>query len=74
LRRCTYRLKYIRRPSGDWPGYLAEPYRQAVLPGGAEILSRLFRLDRIGDRAQFARVLSLEYTLRCFGTRVKIEF
>jgi hypothetical protein len=74
LRRYTYRLKYIRRPSGDWPGYLAEPYRQAVLPGGAEILSRLFRLDRIGDRAQFARVLSLEYTLRCFGTRVKIEF
>ena len=74
LRRYTYRFKYIRRPSGDWPGYLAKPYRQAVLPGGAEILSRLFRLERIRDRAQFARILSMEYTLRRFGTRVRVDF
>src|SRR5277367_3819846 len=32
LRRYTYRLKHTRRPSGDWPGYLAKAYRQAVLP------------------------------------------
>jgi hypothetical protein len=74
LRRYTYRLKYARHRSGDWPGYLAAPYRNAVLPGGTEVLNRLFRLDRIGDEAQFARILSLEYALRCFGTRVKVDF
>ncbi len=74
LRRYTYRLKYVRRRLGDWPGYLAEPYRDAVLPGGAQILSRLFRVERIGDEAQFARILSLEYALRRFGSRVKVEF
>jgi hypothetical protein len=74
LRRYTYRLKYAWPRSGDWPGYLAEPYRNAVLPGGAEVLSRLFRLDRIGDEAQFARILSLEYALRRYGARVKTDF
>ncbi len=74
LRRYTYRIKYARRRSGDWPGYLAEPYRKAVLPGGAEVLSRLFRLDRIGDEAQLARVLSLEYALRRYGERVRTDF
>ena len=33
LRRYTYRLKYAHRSSADWPGYLAGPYREAVLPG-----------------------------------------
>ena len=74
LRRYTYRLKHVRRPRGDWPGYLAAPYRSAVLPGGVQILSRLFRIGRIGDEAQFARILSLEYALRRFGSRVKVEF
>jgi len=74
LRRYTYRLRYVRRPPGDWPGYLAKPYRETVLPGGAHILSRLFRLGRIGDEAQFARILSLEYALRRFGSRVRVEF
>ena len=74
LRRYTYRLRYVRRRPGDWPGYLAKPYRETVLPGGAQILSRLFRLGRIGDEAQFARILSLEYALRRFGSRVTVEF
>jgi hypothetical protein len=74
LRRYTYRLKYGRTPTGDWPAYLARPYREAVLPGGAIQLARLFRLDRIGDANQFARILSLEYALRHFGTRVKVDF
>lgn len=74
LRRYTYRLKHVRRPPGDWPGYLAKPYRDAVLPGGAQILSRLFRVERIGDEAQYARILSLEYALRHFGSRVRVEF
>jgi hypothetical protein len=73
LRRYTYRLRYFRR-SGDWPGYLALPYRDAVLPGGAVILRRLFRLDRIVDTAQFARILSLEYALQYFGGRVHADF
>jgi hypothetical protein len=74
LRRYTYRLKHVRPPPGDWPGYLAKPYRDAVLPGGAEVLGRLFRLDRISDKAQFARILSLEYALRRFGEHVKVDF
>lgn len=74
LRRYTYRLRHAGRQPADWPGYLASPYRDAVLPGGAVMLSRLFRLDRIGDDAQFARILSLEYALRQFGTCVKVDF
>jgi hypothetical protein len=73
LRRYTYRLRYFRR-SGDWPGYLALPYREAVLPGGATILQRLFRMEHIVDDAQYARILSLEYTLRHFSDRVRIDF
>jgi asparagine synthase (glutamine-hydrolysing) len=74
LRRFTYRVKYVRRPPADRPGYLACPYRQAVLPGGVVILRRLFELNRVRDDEQFARVLSLEYALRWFGSRVKADF
>ncbi|MFZ3234773.1 MAG: hypothetical protein WA417_00125 [Stellaceae bacterium] len=74
LRRYTYRLRYLRRRAGDWPGYLAQPYRQAVLPGGMMQTQRLFRLDRIADGEQLARVLSLEYALRHFGSRIKLDF
>lgn len=74
LRRYTYRLKYVRRRSSDWPGYLAWPYRRAVLPHGVTVLGRLFRIDRIGDAAQLARILSLEYALHRFGSRVKFDF
>ncbi|HTV46353.1 MAG TPA: hypothetical protein VMF05_13665 [Stellaceae bacterium] len=74
LRRYTYRLKYVRRPGRDWPGYLARAYREAVLPGGTTMLDRLFRLDRVGDAAQYARILSLEYALRRFGSRVRVDF
>jgi hypothetical protein len=73
LRRYTYRLKYVHRPPADWPGYLACPYREAVLPGGDNALRRLFRLKRVRDGQQFARILSLEYALRSFGSRVKID-
>ena len=73
LRRYTYRLRYLSR-SGDWPGYLALRYRDAVLPGGTAILRRLFRLERIVDAAQYTRILSLEYALRFFGSRVHVDF
>jgi hypothetical protein len=64
----------LRPQPADWPGYLAAPYRESALPGGATILGRLFRLQRIADAAQFARILSLEYALRQFGSRVGVEF
>jgi hypothetical protein len=74
LRRYTHRIKYVPRPPDDWPGYLARPYREAVLPAGPMLLDRLFRLDRVGNEVQFARIISLEYALRHFGARVSIEF
>jgi asparagine synthase (glutamine-hydrolysing) len=74
LRRFAYRLRHVRRPPGDWPGYLACPYREAVLPGGVLILGRLFRLNRVRDDEQFARILSLEYALGRFGSRVMVDF
>ena len=73
LRRYTYRLRHFRR-SGDWPGYLASPYREALLPGGVTILRRLFRPDRVADHELFARILSLEYALCYFGGRVRLDF
>lgn len=74
LRRYSYRLKHLRRRTGDWPGYLARSYRDAVLPGDLTHVRRLFRLDRVADADQLARILSLEYALRQFGSRVKLEF
>jgi hypothetical protein len=74
LRRYTYRLRYMYRKSDDWPGYLASSYRDAVLPDGAVALGRLFRLSRVRDKDQFARIVSLEYALRWFGSRVKVDF
>jgi asparagine synthase (glutamine-hydrolysing) len=73
VRRYTYRLRHFRR-SGDWPGYLALPYREAVLPGGAVILPRLLRIEHVVDHAQYARILSLEYALRQFDNRVNVTF
>jgi hypothetical protein len=73
LRRYTYRLKCFRR-RGDWPAYMASRYRDAVLPGGITVPRRLFRLDRVGDPLQYTRILSLEYVLRQFGSRVRVDF
>jgi hypothetical protein len=73
LRRYTYRLRHFRR-SGDRPGYLALPYREAVLPGGTIILRRLLRIEHVMDHAQYARILSLEYALRHFGGCVTVDF
>lgn len=74
LRRFAYRLRHVRRAPADWPGYLACPYREAVLPGGVMILGRLFRLNRVRDDEQFARILSLEYALGRLRSRVKVDF
>jgi asparagine synthase (glutamine-hydrolysing) len=74
LRRYTYRLKYRSRPAGDWPGYLGQAYRNAVLPEGLPRTGRLFRADRVADPDQFGRILSLEYALGHFDSRVQLEF
>ena len=74
LRRYVYRLKYRRRQAGSWPGYLAPAFCKAVLPDGLPQTSRLFRAERVADPAQYARILSLEYALRHFGSRARPEF
>ena len=73
LRRYTYRLRYFRRAS-DWSVYLTSPYQDALLPGGLAILRLLFKLDWVADQPQYARILSLEYTLHHFGGRVRVDF
>jgi asparagine synthase (glutamine-hydrolysing) len=74
LRRYTYRLRYRRRRVGTWPGYLAPAYRDAVLPDGLSQTKRLFRVERVADPDQYARILSLEYALHHFGSRVRLDF
>jgi len=74
LRRYTFRIKNRVRQPLDWQGYLARVYRDAILPCGPELVRPLFRLDRVGDPEQYARILSLEYALRQFGSRVKANF
>jgi asparagine synthase (glutamine-hydrolysing) len=74
LRRYTFRIKYRARRPPNWQGYLSSAYRDAVLPDGPDIVQRLFQLDQVGHPAQYARILSLEYALRQFGTRVKADF
>ena len=73
VRRYTYRLRHSHR-SSDWSVYLGSPYRDAVLPDGITILRRLFRLDRVVDQAQYGRILSLEYALRFFDGRIRVDF
>ena len=74
LRRYTYRLRYRFRQPPEWRGYLQSAYREAVLPRGPDTVRRLFRLERVRDPEQFTRILSLEYTLRQFGSRVRTGF
>ena len=73
LRRYTYRLRHFRR-AAEWPGYLGSAYREAALPDGTMMLSRLLRIENVADHTQFARILSLEYALRQFGNRVTVAF
>jgi hypothetical protein len=74
LRRYTYRIRHMRRPTADWSGYLAQPYRAAAIPGEPAYVTRLFRLERIVDEEQFSRILSLEYALRQFGSKIALDF
>jgi hypothetical protein len=74
LRRLAYRVKNrVRRP-GELPDYLRQEYRDAALPGGVQVMTELFQLDRIGDPAQTARILTLEYLIRQFESRIHVDF
>ena len=74
LRRLAYRVKNrVRRP-GELPDYLQQEYRDAALPGGVQVMTQLFRLDRIGDTAQTARILTLEYLIRQFEGGIRVNF
>lgn len=74
VRRFVYRVKNrVRRP-GEMPDYLQEEYRDAALPGGVQVMAELFRLDRVGDPAQTARILTLEYLVRQFDGRIRVDF
>ncbi|MFC7335328.1 hypothetical protein [Rhodocista pekingensis] len=53
-----------RRRAGPLPALLTGPHREAVLPGRSEWVERFFRVERIGDPRQLARVLTLEYLFR----------
>ncbi len=74
LRRYTHRIKNSIRDASQLRGYLAPAYQDAALPGGPEIVRPLFRLNRVGDPDQYARVLSLEYVLRQFDSSLKVDF
>ncbi|HXP74075.1 MAG TPA: hypothetical protein VN823_08010 [Stellaceae bacterium] len=70
LRRLTHRIKHRRAPSGQFGGYLAVPFVERALPGGVEAMQAYFRINQVADPAQMARILSLEYLARQFGSRL----
>ena len=74
LRRFVYRVKNRVRRASELPDYLHKDYRDAALPGGVQIMTELFQLDRIGDPAQTARILTLEYLIRQFDGRIRVDF
>jgi hypothetical protein len=74
LRRYAYRVKNRVRRSGELPEYLRAEYREAVLPGGVQVMNELFQLDRVNDPAQMGRILTLEYLVRQFEGRIRVDF
>jgi hypothetical protein len=63
----------MRRYAAD-PLYLRKPYVNAVLPHGAQVTAKLFRLERVIDPEQMNRILSLEYLVQQLGGRVRDDF
>ena len=73
VRRLSHRVKYRWGRGAHWGGYLAPAYVNPVLQGGVEAMRAFFRLDQVGDPAQVARILSLEYLVREFGGRLRFD-
>jgi len=74
LRRFVYRVKNRVRRAGELPDYLHKEYRDAALPGGVQVMNELFQIDRVSDPAQMARILTLEYLVRQFEGRIRVDF
>jgi hypothetical protein len=74
LRRFAYRVKNRVRRAGELPDYLHKEYRDAALPGGVQVMTELFQLERVTDPAQTARILTLEYLVRQFEGRIRVDF
>jgi hypothetical protein len=74
LRRYAYRIKNRVRRTVAVPDYLRKEYREAALPGGVQVMNELFQLDRVADPEQMARILTLEYLVRQFEGRIRIDF
>ncbi len=63
-------------------GYVALPFLErpltehaSVIPtGGVQVMNELFQLDRVSDPAQMARILTLEYLVRQFEGRIRVDF
>jgi hypothetical protein len=73
MRRLSYRVKNRLLRQRQWTGYLAPSYVQAALPGGVKALRAFFHPERLNDPDQLARVLSLEYLVRHFGSRCRLD-
>jgi hypothetical protein len=74
LRRFSYRAQHRMRRYAACPIYLEQPYVNSVLPRGTQITPSLFRLERVADPYQMARILTLEYLLQQFAGRVRDDF
>jgi galactose-1-phosphate uridylyltransferase len=74
LRRYAYRIKNRVRRAGELPDYLHKEYRDAALPGGVQVMNELFQLGRVADPEQMARILTLEYLIRQFEGRIRVDF
>ena len=73
-RRFSYRIQHRMRRYAASSLYLTQPYVAAVLPHGLQIMSKLFRMEKIVDAAHLARILSLEYLSQQFASRVCDDF
>ena len=74
LRRISYRVQHRMRRYATHSQYLGKAYVDAVLPDGAQAMSRLFRLEHVNDPKQMTRILGLEYLIQQLGGRVRGDF
>lgn len=59
----------LKSPPADWGGYLTQRILDRVLPGALEYVPRFVDSERLTDRLQFARAMTVEY----FGRHLSIE-
>jgi asparagine synthase (glutamine-hydrolysing) len=74
LRRLSYSVQHRMRRYAASSTYLRKPYVNAVLPHGAQVAPKLFRLERVADTEQMMRILSLEYLIQQLAGRICDDF